>query len=81
MFAAGETAPNGAGTLTLALSHQGRGDLLVGISDWFQATGLIGDLWIPAFAGMTGRFWAAFVARFSLFSLRKLQKSPCRGFA
>ena len=26
-FAVGETAPSGAGTLTLALSHQGRGDL------------------------------------------------------
>ena len=30
-----EPAPSGAGALTLALSHQGRGDMLVGIRAWF----------------------------------------------
>ena len=54
MFVVGGTAPSGAGTLILAFSHQGRRDLLVAIRAWFQASGLVGVLWIPAFAGMTG---------------------------
>ena len=47
------TAPGGAGTLTLALSHQGRGDALVPIRAWHPVAGLVARLWIPAFAGMT----------------------------
>ncbi len=48
-----QIAPSGAVTLTLALSHQGRGDTLVGIRAWLRVACLVG-LWIPAFAGMTG---------------------------
>ena len=49
------TAPSGAGALTLALSHQGRGDTLVGIWGWFRAAILDERFWIPAFAGMTAQ--------------------------
>ena len=41
-------------TLTLALSHQGRGDSLDSIRAWFRLVILVA-FWIPAFAGMTGR--------------------------
>ena len=37
MFVAGETAPSGADTLTLTLSHQGRGDLSVGFALGFRS--------------------------------------------
>ena len=42
------------GTLTLALSHEGRGDPLAAVRAWFRLAGLIAALWIPAFAEMTG---------------------------
>ena len=49
-------------TLTLALSHERRGDPLAGVWGWFRMAGLIGShrggrrtRWIPAFAGMTAR--------------------------
>ena len=47
-------APNGANTLILAFSHQGRRDTLAGIWDWLLVAISVGKLWIPAFAGMTG---------------------------
>ena len=40
-------------TLTLALSHEGRGDPLAALGAWFRLAVLVG-FWIPAFAGMTG---------------------------
>ena len=42
------------GALTLALSHEGRGDPLAAVCTWFRAAGLAATVWIPAFAGMTG---------------------------
>ena len=44
-------------TLALALSHEGRGDPLVGICAWFRVAGLAATVWIPACAGMTGVGW------------------------
>ena len=41
-------------TLTLALSHQGRGDSLAALGTWFRMAVLFAGFWIPAFAGMTG---------------------------
>ena len=41
-------------TLILAFSRKGRRDPLVGICTWFRVAGLFANLWIPAFAGMTG---------------------------
>ena len=35
----------------------GEGDAPVGICTWFRMAGLFAGLWIPAFAGMTGREW------------------------
>ena len=42
------------GALTLVLFHKGRGDPLAAIYAWFRAARQFADLWIPAFAGMTG---------------------------
>ena len=42
-------------TLILAFSHQGRRDLSLAILAWFHVAGLVSLVWIPAFAGMTGR--------------------------
>ena len=42
-------------TLILAFSHQGRRDLSLAILDWLHVARLASTLWIPAFAGMTGR--------------------------
>ena len=50
--------PLRADTLALALSHKGRGDLLVAIRAWLNVTGMVAILWIPAFAGMTGSEFA-----------------------
>ena len=41
-------------TLTLALSHEGRGDPPASIRAWFRGAGLASTVRIPAFAGMTG---------------------------
>ena len=40
-------------TLTLALSHKGRGDPPAALGAWFRMAGLAASDWIPAFAGMT----------------------------
>ena len=42
-------------TLTLALSHEGRGDPPASVRAWFRMAGLAETAWIPAFAGMTGQ--------------------------
>ena len=42
-------------TLILAFSHEGRRDPLLVICAWFRVAGLVATVWIPAFAGMTGR--------------------------
>jgi len=46
-------------TLTLALSHKGRGDLSLAIHTWLRVANLAATVWIPAFAGMTGAKWLA----------------------
>ena len=47
-------APDGADTLNLTFSHQGRRDLPLAVRAWFLVAKLVAPLWIPAFAGMTG---------------------------
>ena len=44
----------GGDTLILAFSHEGRRDPLATLGDWFRTAKLFANLWIPAFAGMTG---------------------------
>ena len=41
-------------TLILAFSHEGRRDPLSTLGAWFRTANLFANLWIPAFAGMTG---------------------------
>ena len=50
---AGNAALGRGGSLTLALSRKGRGDLLGALGAWFRAARLFAAVWIPAFAGMT----------------------------
>ena len=42
-------------TLILAFSREGRRDPMAAVWAWFWVAGLASTVWIPAFAGMTGR--------------------------
>ena len=42
-------------TPILAFPHEGGRDLSLAIRTWFRVAGLAEVVWVPAFAGMTGR--------------------------